>query len=210
MQFGSGSLAVPVLRGIDLMVKEQESLAIVGASGSGKSTLLMVMSGLERPTRGTVEIAGRDITNCSEAALSAFRLEHLGIVFQSFYLMETLTAQENVAMVLELKGNANPMEEAAHILGRVGLGHRLRHYPSELSGGEQQRVAVARAFAPKPRILLADEPTGNLDSVNGKAVMDLLFGLQAEEGTTLVLITHEETLAARCDRVVRMADGRLV
>lgn len=209
LQFGAAELAVPVLRGIDLTVGEGESLAVVGASGSGKSTLLMVMAGLEKPGSGTVRVAGEDITGYDEEALSAFRLRHLGIVFQSFHLMDTLTAQENVAMVLELKGERDPMAGAARILERVGLGHRLGHYPSQLSGGEQQRVAVARAFAPRPRILLADEPTGNLDSVNGQAIMDLLFGLQREEGTTLVLITHEAALAERCGRVVHMADGRL-
>lgn len=209
LQFGSGELATPVLRGVDLNVADGESVAVVGASGSGKSTLLMVMAGLEKPTAGTVTIAGEDITTFSEAELARFRLRRLGIVFQSFHLIDTLTAQENVAMALELKGEAAPMQAAAAILDRVGLSHRLNYYPSQLSGGEQQRVAVARAFAPKPRILLADEPTGNLDSKSGAAVMDLLFSLQAEQGTTLVLITHEDALAKRCQRIVRMQDGKL-
>jgi putative ABC transport system ATP-binding protein len=200
---------VNVLDGVDLEVKGGETVGIVGPSGSGKSTLLMVMAGLERPTSGRVAVAGADFTALGEDALARFRRDHIGIVFQSFHLIPTMTALENVAVPLELAGHADPFAAAAEELVRVGLGHRQSHYPGQLSGGEQQRVALARAFAPRPKLLLADEPTGNLDGVTGRAVMDLLFDLNARFGTALVLVTHDDHLAARCGRVVRVEDGKV-
>ncbi len=201
---------VNILRGIDLVVEAGASVGVVGPSGSGKSTMMMVVAGLERATRGRVEVAGRDLTTMSEDALALFRRDHVGIVFQAFHLVPTMTAIENVAIPLELAGRPKAFEEARAYLDAVGLGARTHHYPGQLSGGEQQRVAVARAFAPEPVLLLADEPTGNLDGATGRMVMELLFDLRARRGTTLLLITHDPGVAARCDRVVHLADGRIV
>ena len=200
---------VNVLNGIDLRVAAGESVGVVGPSGSGKSTLLMVMAGLERPSAGRVTVAGQDLAPLDEDRLARFRRDHIGIVFQSFHLIPTMTALENVAVPLELAGRSDAFTLAAEELRRVGLGHRLEHYPGQLSGGEQQRVALARAFVIRPHLLLADEPTGNLDGATGKAVMDLLFDLNARFGTALVLVTHDDGLAARCGRVVRVEDGKI-
>ncbi|MGP9804136.1 ABC transporter ATP-binding protein [Paracoccus sp. NSM] len=200
---------VEILRGITLDVARGETVGLVGPSGSGKSSLLMVMGGLERATGGRVQALGQDLTALNEDALARFRLGNMGVVFQSFHLIPTMTALENVATPLELAGVADAFDRAAEELSRVGLGARMDHYPGQMSGGEQQRVALARAAAPRPAILLADEPTGNLDGANGQAIMDLLFGLRADHGATLVLVTHAPDLAARCDRVVRLADGRI-
>ena len=182
---------VNILRGIDLTVGRGETVGIVGPSGSGKTTMLMVIAGLERPTSGRVRVAGRDLTDLSEDALARFRRDHVGIVFQSFHLIPTMTALENVAVPLELAGRKDAFDQAAAALEAVGLGHRLTHYPGQLSGGEQQRTAIARAFAPGPRVLLADEPTGNLDGETGQQVIDLLFSQCEREGATLALITHD-------------------
>lgn len=201
---------VNILSGLDLDVMSGEAVGIVGPSGSGKTSLLMVLAGLEAATAGTVRVAGQDITTMNEDALARFRRGTVGIVFQAFYLIPTMTALENVRVPMELAGAPDAASRAAEALRAVGLGHRLTHLPGQLSGGEQQRVALARAFAPRPRLLLADEPTGNLDAATGAVVMDLLFGLQASHGTTLLLITHDPTLAARCGRQVRIADGRVV
>ncbi|KUF10552.1 ABC transporter ATP-binding protein [Pseudoponticoccus marisrubri] len=200
---------VEILRGISLDVARGESLGLVGPSGSGKSSLLMVMGGLERATGGQVHALGQDLTAMDEDALARFRRDHMGVVFQSFHLIPTMTALENVATPLELAGQRDAFERAQAELEAVGLGGRADHYPSQMSGGEQQRVALARALAPRPGILLADEPTGNLDGVNGDAIIELLFGLTRDHGATLVLVTHAPDLAARCDRVVRLDDGRL-
>ena len=205
----SAAGAVNILSGIDLDVAAGEAVGIVGPSGSGKTSLLMVLAGLEAATGGTVVVAGRDITHLKEDALARFRRETVGIVFQAFHLIPTMTALENVSVPMELAGVADAGDRAAEALAAVGLGHRLTHLPGQLSGGEQQRVALARAFAPRPRLLLADEPTGNLDAATGVAVMDLLFGLRESHGTTLLLITHDPALAARCGRQVRIADGRV-
>ncbi|GAC1345490.1 MAG: ABC transporter ATP-binding protein [Acetobacteraceae bacterium] len=201
---------VNILTGIELDVAAGEAVGIVGPSGSGKTSLLMVLAGLERATSGTVEVAGQELTGLDEDALARFRRNTVGIVFQAFHLIPAMTALENVAVPLELAGVADAMGRARASLEAVGLGHRLTHLPGQLSGGEQQRVALARAFAPRPRLLLADEPTGNLDHTTGAAVMDLLFGMQEEYGATLLLITHDLSLAARCDRRVRIADGHAV
>jgi putative ABC transport system ATP-binding protein len=198
---------VEILRGITLDVARGETLGLVGPSGSGKSSLLMLMGGLERATGGSVAALGHDLTAMNEDALARFRLGNMGVVFQSFHLIPTMTALENVATPLELAGRADAFERAEEELRGVGLGTRLDHYPSQLSGGEQQRVALARAAAPRPAILLADEPTGNLDGANGQAIMDLLFGLRDRHGATLILVTHAPDLAARCDRVIRLRDG---
>ena len=201
---------VNILRGIDLDVAAGEAVGIVGPSGSGKTSLLMVLAGLERATSGSVVLAGQELTMMGEDALARLRRAQVGIVFQAFHLMASMTALENVAVPLELAGVADAMQRAADSLRAVGLGHRLTHLPGQLSGGEQQRVALARAFAPRPRLLLADEPTGNLDRATGDAVMNLLFDLRAQYGTTLLLITHDPALAARCSRIVTLADGRVV
>ncbi len=201
---------VNILRGIDLDVAAGEAVGIVGPSGSGKTSLLMVLAGLERATSGSVVLAGQELTMMGEDALARLRRAQVGIVFQAFHLMASMTALENVAVPLELAGVADAMARAADSLRAVGLGHRLTHLPGQLSGGEQQRVALARAFAPRPRLLLADEPTGNLDRATGDAVMNLLFDLRAQYGTTLLLITHDPALAARCSRIVTLADGRVV
>jgi len=200
---------VDILRGIDLDVTAGRSVALTGASGSGKSSLLMVMGGLEQATGGVVRAMGHDLGGMGEDALAQFRQDRMGIVFQSFHLIPTMTALENVATPLEIAGHADAFDRAADALTAVGLAHRTDHYPAQMSGGEQQRVALARATAPKPAILLADEPTGNLDSSNGAAIMDLLFDLQDRHAATLVLVTHADALAARCDRVIRLADGRI-
>ncbi|WP_298919481.1 ATP-binding cassette domain-containing protein [uncultured Roseobacter sp.] len=201
---------VDILHGITLEVHKGESLGLIGPSGSGKSSLLMLMGGLERATGGQVAALGQDLTHMSEDALARFRRNHMGVVFQSFHLIPTMTALENVATPLELAGDRDAFDKAAAELAEVGLAHRADHYPSQMSGGEQQRVALARASAPRPDILLADEPTGNLDGANGAAIIDLLFGLRDRHGATLVLVTHSRSLAARCDRVVRLGDGRIV
>jgi putative ABC transport system ATP-binding protein len=207
-----GSLAGPVhiLRGIDLDVADGETVAVVGPSGSGKSTMMMVIAGLERPSSGKVEVADADLGALDEDGLALFRRDHIGIVFQNFHLVPTMTALENVAIPLEFAGRADAFAAAKSRLEAVGLGHRLDHYPAQLSGGEQQRVALARATAVSPRLILADEPTGNLDGDTGAQVMDLLFQLREKLGTTLVLITHDRNLAGRCGRIVRLADGHIV
>ena len=201
--------AVDILRGISLAVTAGESLALIGPSGSGKSSLLMVMAGLERATSGRVSALGQDLTRLDEDALARFRRGNMGVVFQSFHIIPTLTALENVAVPLEIAGEADAFARARTELGRVGLGARAGHYPSQLSGGEQQRVALARASVSRPKLLLADEPTGNLDAANGAAIMDLLFDLRDAHGATLVMVTHAPDLAARCDRVLKLADGLL-
>ena len=198
---------VNILRGIDLAIARGEAAGLVGPSGSGKSTLLMVLAGLERPSSGRIRAAGEDLTALGEDGLARFRRDRVGIVFQSFRLIPTMTALENVAIPLEFAGRADAFERAEEELRLVGLGHRLTHYPGQLSGGEQQRVALARAVAGDPEILLADEPTGNLDQATGAEIIALMFDLHARKGTTLVLITHDEALAARCDRVIRLRDG---
>lgn len=201
--------SVDILKGITLDVGRGESLGLVGPSGSGKSSLLMLMGGLERVTKGRVTALGQDITGLDEDGLATFRRGRMGVVFQSFHLIPTMTALENVALPMEIAGVADAFARAKAELDAVGLGTRMKHYPAQMSGGEQQRVALARAAAPRPAILLADEPTGNLDSVNGAAIMELIFGLRDRHGATLVLVTHAPELAARCDRVVRLADGRI-
>jgi putative ABC transport system ATP-binding protein len=198
---------VEILKGITLDVARGETLGLVGPSGSGKSSLLMLMGGLEKATGGQVLALGQDLTVMNEDQLARFRRGNMGVVFQSFHLIPTMTALENVAVPMELAGMRDAFDRAAAELRAVGLGARMDHYPSQMSGGEQQRVALARAAAPRPAILLADEPTGNLDGANGAAIMDLLFGLRDRHGATLVLVTHAPELAARCDRVVRLADG---
>ena len=200
---------VEILHGITLDVTAGETLGLIGPSGSGKSSLLMLMGGLERASSGTITALGQDLTHMNEDGLARFRRENMGVVFQSFHLIPTMTALENVATPLELAGHSDAFDRAAEELEAVGLGHRADHYPSQMSGGEQQRVALARAAAPRPKLLLADEPTGNLDGANGEAIMDLLFGLRDRHGATLVLVTHSRALAARCDRVIRLRDGRV-
>lgn len=200
---------VDILRGISLKVEKGETVGLVGPSGSGKSSLLMVMGGLERATGGTVRALGNDLTRMNEDALARFRRDHMGVVFQSFHLIPTMTALENVATPLELAGVRDAFERAEQELHAVGLGDRTSHYPTQMSGGEQQRVALARAAAPRPDILLADEPTGNLDAANGATIMDLLFNLRDRHGATLVLVTHAPDLAARCDRVISLRDGSI-
>lgn len=204
-----GAGPVNILRGVNLSVKAGETISIVGPSGAGKTTLLMALAGLERPTSGSVKVAETELASMREDSLARFRREHVGIVFQSFHLVPTMTALENVALPLEFSGADNPQEQARGALEKTGLAERLGHFPGELSGGEQQRVALARAFVTRPSILLADEPTGNLDRNTGAMVMDLLFEMQREHGTTLVLVTHDETLASRCHRTIQMLDGRL-
>jgi putative ABC transport system ATP-binding protein len=210
LTLASAAGAVNVLRGVSLSVAAGETVSLVGPSGSGKSTLMMVTGGLERPSRGRVVVAGADLSGLDEDELARFRRDTIGIVFQSFHLIPTMNALENVAIPLELAGRNDAFEAARAGLAAVGLEPRVLHYPGQLSGGEQQRVALARAFAAGPKLLLADEPTGNLDTGTGRHVIDLLFALSAERGTTLLLITHDRDLAQRCDRVVHMADGRIV
>ena len=201
---------IDILHDIDLRIESGSSTGLIGPSGSGKSSLLMLLGGLERATLGQVLALGQDLTDMNEDALARFRRAHMGVVFQSFHLIPTMTALENVATPLELAGTRDAFDRARDELVAVGLEHRIDHYPNQMSGGEQQRVALARAAAPQPDILLADEPTGNLDGANGNAIMDLLFGLQERHGSTLVLVTHAEDLARRCDRVVQLADGRIL
>ena len=200
---------IEILHGISLDVQAGETLALVGHSGSGKSSLLMLMGGLERATSGTITALDHDLSAMDEDALARFRRENMGVVFQNFHLIPTMTALENVATPLELAGRKDAIERAKAELEAVGLAHRADHYPSQMSGGEQQRVALARACAPSPRLLLADEPTGNLDQSTGETIMDLLFDLHAKRDTTLVLVTHSNALAERCERVVRLRDGQI-
>lgn len=202
--------AVEILRDVSLAVSPGQSVAIVGPSGSGKTSLLMVLAGLERATSGRVNVVGEDFTRLSEDQLAVARGRDIGIVFQSFHLVPTMTALENIALPLEFAGRTDAMPVARELLSEVGLKDRAEHFPAELSGGEQQRVALARALSGRPRLILADEPTGNLDGKTGSQVIDLLFGLHRRHGATLVLITHDDALAARCSRIVRMADGRIV
>jgi putative ABC transport system ATP-binding protein len=206
----SGDGRLVILHEISFRVMAGEAVAIVGASGSGKSTLLGLLAGLDVPTHGRVLLAGRDLNALDEDARAALRGSLLGFVFQSFQLLPALTALENVMLPLELAGRAGARADAEQMLARVGLAHRLGHYPKHLSGGEQQRVAIARAFAAKPGLLLADEPTGNLDAATGAEIIDLMFAMNAEQGTTLVLVTHDEAIACRCDRVLKLGGGRLV
>lgn len=200
---------VEILHGITLSVATGETVGLVGPSGSGKSSLLMLMGGLDRATGGRVEALGQNLTPMTEDQLARFRRDNMGVVFQSFHLIPTMTALENVATPLELAGRKDAFARAEEELTAVGLADRMQHYPGQLSGGEQQRVALARAAAPRPRILLADEPTGNLDEANGRAIMDLLFDLRDRHGATLIMVTHAPELAARCDRVIGLRDGRL-
>jgi putative ABC transport system ATP-binding protein len=207
LQSRAGS--VHILRGINLTIRHGEAIGIVGPSGSGKSTLLMIMTGLEQASSGSVRVADLDFTALDEDGLARARGENIGIVFQSFHLVPTMTALENVALPLEFSGRPDARERAAEVLATVGLSHRLDHFPAQLSGGEQQRVAIARALAPNPKLLFADEPTGNLDARNGEQIMDLLFNLHKAYGATLVLVTHDKRLAERCERIVNIEDGRL-
>jgi len=204
---GDGPAAVTILKGVDLTVPLGQTLALLGPSGSGKSSLMAVLTGLERATSGSLRVAGADFTSLDEDALARARRGRIGIVLQAFHLLPTMTAQENVATALELAREPDAWERAAAELVAVGLGHRLSHYPAQLSGGEQQRVAIARALAPRPPLVFADEPTGNLDAATGHDIIELLFTRRAETGATLVIITHDEDLAHRCDRVVTLADG---
>ncbi|MCU0839053.1 MAG: ABC transporter ATP-binding protein [Rhodospirillales bacterium] len=199
----------PILRDITLELEPGATVGLVGPSGSGKTSLLMLISGLERPTSGTIHAAGLEISALGEDELAAFRRDHVGIVFQNFHLVPTMTAIENVALPLELAGNRQAFDRAAAALVAVGLEARLRHYPAQLSGGEQQRVALARAFVGEPRLLLADEPTGNLDAATGAAIIRLLFDLHRRRRTTLLLITHDPVLAEACDRILELRDGRI-
>jgi putative ABC transport system ATP-binding protein len=209
LSLGRGATRVHILKDINLHIGTGEAVGLVGPSGSGKSTLLMIMAGLERPDTGAVKVAGEDLGALGEDALARFRGRHVGIVFQSFHLIPTMTALENVAIPLELAGAEDAAARAADELAAVGLAARGAHYPAELSGGEQQRVALARARAPNPAILIADEPTGNLDEATGAEIVDLLFASHAARATTLVLVTHDPVLAGRCDRMVRMRSGRI-
>ncbi len=209
LTLGSPAGPVNILRGISLETAAGETVALVGPSGSGKSSLLMVLGGLERPSAGRVLVGGHDLGALSEDALARLRRSHIGIVFQAFHLIPTMTALENVALPLELGGHRDAFPAAEQGLEAVGLGHRLDHYPAQLSGGEQQRVTIARAFIAGPKLLLADEPTGNLDAVTGGLVVDCLFDQHAQHGTTLLLITHDESLAERCARRIRLADGTI-
>ena len=209
VSLGRAAARVHILKGINLEVGRGEAIGLTGPSGSGKSTLLSVLAGLERPERGAVTIDGMRIEALDEDRLARFRGQRIGIVFQSFHLIPTMTALENVAVPLELAGRRDAFTRAEQELGAVGLGDRLDHYPAQLSGGEQQRTALARALAPDPAILVADEPTGNLDEATGRAVMDLIFATRRERGATLVLVTHDPQLAARCDRTIRLRSGRI-
>lgn len=210
LTLGTRDAPVEILKGVDLSIVRGESVAILGASGSGKSSLMAILSGLERATSGAISVTGVDYGALNEDALALARRGRIGIVLQSFHLLPTMTALENVAVPLELAGRQDAFDAAAQELAAVGLGHRLGHYPTQLSGGEQQRVAIARAVAPRPEIIFADEPTGNLDAATGAAVIDLLFDRQRATAATLVIITHDPALAARCGRVVEMRDGRII
>jgi putative ABC transport system ATP-binding protein len=209
LSLGDGVARVHILRNVHLNIGRGEAVGLLGPSGSGKSTLLMVMTGLERADSGSVVVGGRDLRKLDEDELARFRGKNIGIVFQAFHLIPTMTALENVAVPLELAGASNALARAERELAAVGLGDRLSHYPAELSGGEQQRVALARAVAPNPAIVVADEPTGNLDEATGREIIELLFRGHRERGTTLVLVTHDTALAARCDRVVHIHSGRI-
>ena len=209
LSLDSNAGRVDILKGISLSVTRGETLGLIGPSGSGKSSLLMLMGGLERATSGKIQVLGQDLTAMGEDALARFRRQYMGVVFQSFHLIPTMTALENVATPLELAGDADAFDKALTELDTMGLRDRAHHYPAQLSGGEQQRVALARAAAPRPDILLADEPTGNLDGTTGQTIMDLLFGLRDRYGSTLILVTHAPDLADRCDRVIRLVDGQL-
>ena len=210
LSLGTGEARTDVLKGIDLDIQNGETIAILGPSGSGKSSLMAILSGLERVTGGEVHVAGTNFRSLDEDDLARARRGRIGIVLQSFHLLPTMTALENVAVPLELAGAANAFDKARAELETVGLGHRLSHYPAQLSGGEQQRVAIARAVAPGPRILFADEPTGNLDGKTGAAIIDVLFARKEAAGATLIIITHDPSLAGRCDRILEMNDGRVV
>jgi len=209
LTLGSAAGEVNILRGIDLAIMPGETVSITGPSGSGKTSMMMVIAGLERPTAGRVEVAGRNLQGMDEDALALFRRDTFGIVFQAFHLIPTMTALENVAVPLELAGRSDAFALAEAELAAVGLAGRLTHYPAQLSGGEQQRVALARAIAAEPRLLLADEPTGNLDRETGMQIIDLLFALAGDRGATLMLITHDPALAARCGRTIALSDGRI-
>ena len=209
LSLGRDAARVHILKDIDLHIGRGEAIGLVGPSGSGKTTLLMVLAGLERADAGSITVAGSDLHKLDEDALARFRGRNVGIVFQSFHLIPTMTALENVAVPLELAGVADAQDRARTELAKVGLAERLHHYPAQLSGGEQQRVALARALAPNPAILVADEPTGNLDEATGKQVIELLFAGHVERGTTLILVTHDNALAQRCDRIVRLRSGRI-
>ncbi len=209
LSLGRGAARVHILKDVDLHIGSGEAIGLVGPSGSGKTTLLMVLAGLERTDTGSIVVAGENLTGLDEDALARFRGRNVGIVFQSFHLIPTMTALENVAVPLELAGNPAAFDRAREELAAVGLAERLNHYPAQLSGGEQQRVALARALAPSPAILVADEPTGNLDEATGKQIIELLFKGHVERGTTLILVTHDNALAQRCDRIVRLRSGRI-
>jgi len=209
MRLTAGGRPVTILDDVNLEIPAKQMVAIVGPSGSGKSTLLGLIAGLDRPTSGSIRLNGAEITRMSEGALARYRRAHIGYIFQSFHLIPTLTALENVLVPMELAGLPSPVERATELLSAVGLGDRLHHYPVQLSGGEQQRVAVARAFACRPSVLLADEPTGNLDQATGRQVMDLLLSLQRDHGTTLVLVTHDPAVASSMQRVIALRDGRV-
>ena len=209
-QVSSPEGTLTILDGISFDIARGETVAVVGASGAGKTTLLALMAGLDTPSRGHVRLAGADLTALDEDGRAAVRARHVGFVFQSFHLVPSLTALENVMLPLELRGRSDARAAANEVLGRVGLGSRVGHYPRQLSGGEQQRVAIARAFVTRPDVLFADEPTGNLDTATGERIMELLFGLNAASSTTLVLVTHDRALAARCGRIIRLDAGRIV
>lgn len=209
LSLGRGAARVHILKGVGFSVAPGETLGLVGSSGSGKSTLLMILAGLERPDAGRVEVLGQELGRLDEDGLARFRGGHIGIVFQSFHLIPTMTALENVAVPLELAGVPDAFDRARRELEAVGLGARAGHYPAQMSGGEQQRVALARALAPEPEILVADEPTGNLDDTTGKVIADLIFEETRRRGATLVLVTHDPALAARCDRTLRMRSGEI-
>ncbi len=209
-QVSSPEGVLAILSDVSLAIARGETVAIMGASGAGKSTLLALLAGLDEPTSGTVRLAGNELTRLDEDGRAAVRARHVGFVFQSFHLVPSLTALENVMLPLELTGRADARSTAREVLGRVGLAERVGHYPRQLSGGEQQRVAIARAFVTRPDVLFADEPTGNLDTATGERIMDLLFGLNAATGATLVLVTHDMALASRCGRVIRLDAGRVV
>jgi putative ABC transport system ATP-binding protein len=210
LTLGSAAGPVNILCGVSLAIVAGETVSLLGPSGSGKSTVMMVMGGLERPSAGRVRLDGHDLGALDEDALARLRRTHIGIVFQAFHLIPTMTALENVALPLELGGRRDALSSAARSLVTVGLGHRLSHYPGQLSGGEQQRVAIARAFIAAPKLLLADEPTGNLDAATGRLVIDCLFEQRARHGTTLLLITHDPSIAERCERQIHLLDGRII
>jgi len=209
LTLGDANSPVEILRGVDLAVPQGQTLALLGPSGSGKSSLMAVLSGLERATSGTLSVADADFTSMDEDALAHARRGRIGIVLQAFHLLPTMTALDNVATPMELAGMDDARQRAGDELEAVGLGHRMTHYPAQLSGGEQQRVAIARATAPRPPLIFADEPTGNLDAATGETIIEMLFSRRAQTGATLVVITHDEKLAKRCDRIVRLADGMI-